>query len=402
MNKVQQLVIFMNYFSMGLLMPVLNLILLERGADVKTLPLLIGLYALSALIFELPSGICADLLGRKTAFLLSGVAKLFSLTLLIAADGIGLLIPCVIFNGISRAFSSGSLDALMIEQAVDLKGEDCIPKVSSRLSILEAAGFAIGSILGGFVSYVGGTEGAIVIQGGFTVAAFLLCAAGVREIREKREKGKRVPLLAHLNMGTQAVKSGGNLKYVLLGTFFTGFLLISIETYWQPVYLGVSTLQDATWTLGILSFLGFFMSATGNAVSEKLLTKFNLSHWKVYGICRLALSLFPIILSLQFHGQGFVLAYVGLYLLSGTGNVAENTLINRYTPNHVRASILSLSSFLFQLGVLSASLISSLLAAKVSIRGIWALSGNFCFIFLLILFIVVFRRNKKIINAVTS
>ena len=402
MNKVQQLVIFLNYFSLGLLMPVLNLILLERGADVKTLPLLIGLYALSAIIFELPSGICADLLGRKTAFLLSGVAKLFSLTLLIAADGIGLLIPCVIFNGISRAFSSGSLDALIMEQAVDLKGEGCIPKISSRLSMLEAAGFAVGSILGGFVSYVGGTEGVILIQGGFTVTSFLLCAAGIREIREKKEKGKRVPLLAHLNMGAQAVKSGGNLKYVLMGTFFTGFLLISIETYWQPIYLEVSALQDATWTLGIISFLGFFMSATGNAVSEKLLTKCNLGHWKVYGISRLALSLFPILLSLQFQGKGFVLAYAGLYLLSGTGNVAENTLINRYIPNHVRASILSLSSFLFQLGVLSASLVSSLLANNVSIRGIWALSGNFCFVSLLILLFAVYKRNKKITSPKTS
>ncbi len=402
MNKVQQLVIFLNYFSLGLLMPVLNLILLERGADVKTLPLLIGLYALSALIFELPSGICADLLGRKTAFLISGIAKLFSLTFLIAANGIGLLIPCVIFNGISRAFSSGSLDALIMEQAVDLKGEDCIPKVSSRLSMLEAGGFAIGSILGGFVSYAGGTEGVILIQGGFTVVAFLLCAAGIREMREKKEKDKKVPLLTHLNMGAQAVKSGGNLKYVLMGTFFTGFLLISIETYWQPIYLEVSTIKDATWSLGIISFLGFFMSATGNAVSEKLLTKFNLGHWNVYGIGRLALSLFLVILSSQFHGRGFVLAYALLYLLSGIGNVAENTLINRYTPNHVRASILSLSSFLFQLGVLSASLVSSLLAANVSIRGIWALSGYFCFISLFILFIVAFKRNKKIINTITS
>jgi predicted MFS family arabinose efflux permease len=178
--------------------------------------------------------------------------------------------------------------------------------------------------------------------------------------------------------------------------------LISIETYWQPIYLEVSTLKDATWALGIISFLGFFMSATGNAVSEKLLTKFNLGHWNVYGIGRLALSLFLVILSLQFHGRGFVLAYALLYLLSGIGNVAENTLINRYTPNHVRASILSLSSFLFQLGVLSASLVSSLLAANVSIRGIWALSGYFCVISFFVLFIVAFKRNKKIINTITS
>jgi MFS family permease len=404
MNKTQQSVIFINYFSMGLLMPVLNLILLERGADLKTLPLLIGLYALSALVFELPSGICGDLLGRKTAFLISAVMKLFSLTLLIAADDITLLIPCVILNGMSRAFSSGSLDALFIEQAVETYGQECIPTVSSRLSIQEAAGFAAGSILGGFISYVGGTEGVILVQGGLTIAVFLLCAAGIREKKEKKERKeneKRVSLGAHLRMGKEAVISSGSLKYVLLGMFFTGLLISSIETYWQPVYLEVSVLKDATWTLGLVSFMGFFLSAMGNAASEKLLIKYPFGQWKVYGICRLSFSLILVILSLQTNTPGFLLGYAGFYLFHGMGNVAENTLINQYTPNHIRASILSLSSFVFQLGCLSASLASSFLAARIPIQGIWKLSGNLCFIFLIILLVQVGKRNKTIINPIT-
>lgn len=401
MNKTQQSVIFINYFSLGILMPVLNLIFLERGADLKTLPLLIGLYALSALIFELPSGICGDLLGRKTAFLLSAVMKLFSLTLLIAADEITLLIPCVILNGMSRAFSSGSLDALFIEQAVEAHGQDCIPSVSSRLSILEAAGFAAGSISGGFISYWGGTEGVIMVQGGLTVIVFLLCVVGIREKKERKENEKRVALGAHLRMGKEAVISSGSLKYVLLGMFFTGLLISSIETYWQPVYLEVSALKDATWTLGLVSFMGFFMSAMGNAASEKLLIKYPLGKWNIYGICRLSFSLILVILSLQTNTPGFLLGYAGFYLFHGMGNVAENTLINQYTPNHIRASILSLSSFVFQLGCLSASLASSFLAARITIAGIWKLSGNLCFVSLIILLVQVMKRNKTIIDPKT-
>lgn len=401
MNKTQQSVIFINYFSLGILMPVLNLILLERGADLKTLPLLIGLYALSALIFELPSGICGDLLGRKTAFLLSAVMKLSSLTLLIAADDITLLIPCVILNGMSRAFSSGSLDALFIEQVVEAHGQDCIPSVSSRLSILEAAGFAAGSISGGFISYWGGTEGVIMVQGGLTVIVFLLCVVGIREKKERKENEKRVALGAHLRMGKEAVISSGSLKYVLLGMFFTGLLISSIETYWQPVYLEVSALKDATWTLGLVSFMGFFMSAMGNAASEKLLIKYPLGKWNIYGICRLSFSLILVILSLQTNTPGFLLGYAGFYLFHGMGNVAENTLINQYTPNHIRASILSLSSFVFQLGCLSASLASSFLAARIPIAGIWKLSGNLCFVSIIILLVQVMKRNKTIIDPKT-
>ena len=61
MNRTKQLIIFLNYASLGILLPVLNLILLKRGADLKTLPLLIASYSAAVLCFELPSGICADL-----------------------------------------------------------------------------------------------------------------------------------------------------------------------------------------------------------------------------------------------------------------------------------------------------------------------------------------------------
>jgi MFS family permease len=397
MSKVKQSILLLNAFSTGILFPVLSLILLERGADLKTLPLLIALYAVSALCFEIPSGICADLCGRKTAFLLSGITKLFSLTFLLMADNMGWLVICVIFNGISRSFSSGSLDALIIEQAVDLEGEDCLPRISARLSILEAAGFAAGSILGGVISYAAGTQGVIMIQAGFTIVVFLLCVIWIKEARRREDQSERIPLSVHLKRGKDVVLAATDLKYILAGMFFTGFLLISIETYWQPVYLEVSSLKNSTWALGFISFLGFLMAASGNAVSERLLLKFPLGQWKVYVICRLVLGLFLILLSLLNTGFFFVLGYAGIYLFSGSGNVAENTLINRYTPNHVRASILSLSSFVFQAGSLSASLISSLMVERMNVKGIWILSGILLSTYIVVILLrKIYRRTKKV------
>lgn len=396
MSKTKQSILLLNALSAGLLLPVLNLILLERGANLKTLPLLIALYAVSALCFELPSGICADLCGRKTAFLLSGITRLFSLTFLLIADQMGWLVLCVIFNGISRSFSSGSLDALVIEQAVELEGEDCLPRISSRLSILEAAGFAAGSILGGVISYRAGTQGVILLQAGFTVLVFFLCILCIREVRKREDKSERIPLSVHLKRGRDVVFAATDLKFLLAGMFFTGFLLISIETYWQPVYLDISSLKDSTWALGIIAFLGFFMAAAGNAVSEKLLLKFPGGQWNVYVIYRLALGFSLLLLSMVNSGLFFVLSYAGIYLFSGSGNVAENTLINRHTPNHVRASILSLSSFVFQSGSLSAALLSSLMVERLNVKGIWILSGILLVLYMVVILLLkLYQRTKK-------
>ncbi len=106
MSNRKQLTIFLNYVSLGILLPVLNLILLNRGADLKTLPLLIASYSAAVLCFELPSGICADLYGRKTVFLISGACQMLSLILLLFADNWIWLLFYILLNGISRAFSS--------------------------------------------------------------------------------------------------------------------------------------------------------------------------------------------------------------------------------------------------------------------------------------------------------
>lgn len=112
MTKVQQIIIAINSFSMGIVIPVFNLVLLEKGSNLQTLPLILGIYSTTVLCFELPSGIYADIYGRKTVFLLSCGFLFLSFSILIAADNIVWLIFAITFLGLGRAFSSGSLFVL--------------------------------------------------------------------------------------------------------------------------------------------------------------------------------------------------------------------------------------------------------------------------------------------------
>ena len=59
----------------------------------------------------------------------------------------------MVINGLSRAFASGSIEALMIDQS----REQQIPieRVTARLSILESAGFPSGALLGGLIAQIG-------------------------------------------------------------------------------------------------------------------------------------------------------------------------------------------------------------------------------------------------------
>jgi MFS family permease len=453
MTKLQQFMVFINYFSLGLLVPVLNLILLERGANLETLPLLYAVYAITVFCFELPSGICADLYGRKAVFMVSCGFNCLSFLFLVFANHFVWLLFALIFNGLGRAFSSGSLDALIIDQAIVKHGEDILSKVTSRLSIMEGGGLAIGGIMGGVIASIFGTYQVNVIArivfmlilGGlcwifikesievganakqqkvinkeFEVLQNEVASEKLREVlvenvcevnsdktREvlaedecevvdeklseelkevpsevpsvklcKETKNiKRTPLMVHLREGMQVVLSKPNFSYLILGFFFVGFLINTVETYWQTAFLDITKTQNSTWVLGIISFLGFFAVTIGNVISQKIIDKSNSHWWKIYHVCRILFGSCMIVFGMQQSIIGFILLYSGVYMILGASTVVENTLINKMTPNHMRASVLSLNSFLMQVGTFCASLVSSILIHKVQIMGIWIIAG---------------------------
>ncbi len=394
MTRIHQVIIFINNFSMGLIIPVMNLILLERGASLKTLPILMALYAVTVLCFELPSGICADLYGRKKVFLISCLTQLISMLLLVFACNIIWLAFAIFFNGLSRSFASGSLDALIIDQSLAAYGDTGLSKVTSRLAILEGSGLAVGGIAGGFTAYAMGSQSNILFRVGFTVLIFLLCIWYVKEMPDS-EKGEWVSLPEHLKMGRDFVSSVPALKLLLAGVFFYGFYIISLETYWQPAFMKMNAQTDNTWLLGVITFASFIAAVSGNTLSQKLLHKFPVHRWKIYYVSRIILSLGIVFLSLQKSSLGFLFGYISIYLLTGTGNVAENTIINQYTPNKMRASMLSVSSFLSQAGVMCSSIFSSIMVERLQISGIWRVTGIMLGSYVLFVTVITYLGKRK-------
>ena len=400
MTKIQQAIIFINKFSLGIIVPILNLILLERGANLKTLPIFMALYAVTILCSELPSGVCADLFGRKTVFLFSCGFQVLSLILLLLSTNIIWLIFVIIFNGLSRSFSSGSLDALIIDQAVNSQGEECLPRITSRLAILDGIGLAAGGIAGGIIAYIGSTYLTnIILRIGFTVVVFVLCLLYIKEVQQEQDTQERIPLSAHLKNSKEVLLSVPTFKFILIGVFFIGFFVMTIETYWQSAFLRVSPLTNSSWLLGIITFIGYMAAAFGNSISHRLLRKFRNQQWRVYMISQFVLCLCIIILALQGNGIGFIFGYAGIYLLLGLGDVATSSLINQYTPNQIRASVLSLNSFILQAGVMCASIFSSIMVSRLKISGIWIVAGiligGYAFLVFILKYSRKLRRSKR-------
>ncbi len=395
MTKINQAILFINHFALGLVAPVINLILLDHGATLKTLPLLYMIMAIAILCFEIPSGICADLMGRKKIFIISCILNFMSFFLLIFVDNsLILLITVIMLYGIGRAFSSGSLDALIIDQTIELLGGDKIPMVTTRLAIMEGAGLSLGSIFGGLLAQVSTTHTSnLIIRSALILVVLVLCLLFTKD-EEKLSKENKSPF-SHIKYGLKPILTKGRFKFIIVGGFFIGLILSSLETYWQPAFEAITTNDKSEWLLGFIASFGFLAVTVGNGIAQKFLEKYKTNHMIIYIMSRGILTCLIVIFALQKSTIGFVAGYISIYLLLGISNIAEATLINVYTPNHMRASVLSLYSFITQVGLMCAGLISYLAIEWIHFSGIWIITGSLLGGYILLVSSSVVRSKVK-------
>lgn len=390
MRKMTQLIYFLRFFGTGVIIPVLSLLLLSRGATIETVSLFVGIYSVTVITAEFPSGVFADVYGRKNAFLLSSILSFTSYGILLLSRSVPVLLCGMVIHGLSRAFASGSIEALMIDQANE--EQVSLERVTARLSILESAGYAGGALAGGLLAEVGPRfSGNLGTNIAISALLIVLTAVFVRELpREKPQHAGKT----HLQLLGASVKESfvfarqaGMVRILLVLCLLAGFVLNSVETYWQPA---LSAFQTSYWVFGVVSFAVFGCVIIGSWLAERLLRRCQQAGVGLLLLLKAPLAIGLIVFSLVASEFGIIGVYLALYLLIGSGSVVENTFLNRIAPASHRASILSLFSLLLQLGGVAASIAGYFISTYWRFQNIWLLSG-----ILLLTFTVVSALLRK-------
>lgn len=399
MKKSYWILTLVNYFSMGIMVPVLSLALLDRGITLTSLALIFGIYSFTVIVLEVPSGFLADLAGRKMVFILSNVFYFGAACLLLFSDSLSLLIPVIIFWGAGKAFASGSLDALMIDTYTQIKGTDSIPVVTSRLALLETLGIAAGAFLGGFVPGIAktvftafGTYDLNILLRVVMLAITLLMS--VMFLRETTLRTKQaIHIKRHIVESFLFVKRNHTVLLLAIGMFCGGLFIFTVETYWQPSYTALLPAPD--WTLGLLSLGCFLFASAGNISIKRLFHKRQKYLYIGYIASRLALFAMLIIFSFQQSAAGFGIIFCLVYFMFGSANMAETTMLNIEIPSEKRASLLSISSFVFQAGGLAAPLSALIATSQSGIRSVWLMAGIAFFIISAVIGIFLIKIKRK-------
>ncbi|NLK65395.1 MAG: MFS transporter [Tissierellia bacterium] len=381
--RIYSLIMFLNSYLTGLLTPILSLALIDKGASLSNLSIILGLYALSVILLELPSGITADVFGRKKTFLLSLAAFTISFLLLLISKGLISLCIVMILYGFGRALGSGSFDALFIDYYIDNFGKDKLHNITTRLSVLDALGLSAGALSGGFfheisnklLPSIGRYDLNIIVRIVLTIAVIAISVLFISEKKQKDGKN-HISIKKHVKNSYGFVCKNTTILFIFLSVFSTGFFLSALETYWQPYFITLLPDKGSTGLLGLMAFLYLGAAMVGSILSNKTITKYKFNLRKMYLTMRGLLALLMILTALQTNVPLFIAYYASIYLMFGMATIPEDVILNSETPNEIRASVLSVKSFTIQIGGLSGSLLYSILIRFISIPAIWILAAS--------------------------
>lgn len=222
---------------------------------------------LSTSIFELPTGVISDMVGRKRTLILGALMSV--MTLICYATGLNFLILAIggIFAGLARSFYSGNNQALLHDTLKESKQETEYAHYSGKTNSMFQFALAISALLGGIIAYF--SFPAVMW---LSVVPQIVCLLiGFQMIEPKaHDQNDETNIYAHLKEAVIKFIDNSRLRTLSIATILDyGFT----ETIYQFNSAFVALLWPV-WAIGVAKMLANLAAAIGMRVSDRVVRRF--------------------------------------------------------------------------------------------------------------------------------
>lgn len=271
------LVSFLTWLPLGLMLPVMVLLMAERGLSLAQIGLYATVFSLVTIGLELPTGGLADVLGRRVVLAASAVFTLAALTLLAVSTTFWMFLVTGVIKGVARALSSGPGTAWYVDTLHELEGRDADLRPGlAKGGAMESVALCAGVLVGGFTPLlvppgvllplsVPPLMGAVAAGVLLVVALFALPEPAHRR-RSLGSVLRDVP--ATIGEGVRLAVVGPVLRRLMLATAGAGVALTAVELL-TPGRLAelAGTAEQGSTAYAVVAALGFAGSAAGSAMA---------------------------------------------------------------------------------------------------------------------------------------
>ena len=357
-NLKQQLgCVYMSNFFSGLRITdaVWVALLAARGFSLWEIGLAESVFHVVSLLCEVPSGMAADLLGRKKALVFGGALAVTYNLLMAFAPNLFAICFAMALNALYNTMFSGTFTALIYD-SLKLEGrEDEYIQVSangSQISMLANAVGSLTSLLKRFLGFAGFYLLSAAFEGVSTLACLFMKEPIVTEAQANRQKQTLRDLPGQF---AQLVKDSLQILHTspLAVKLIASSAVISVPSYLTKMFLQ-QRLVELGWPTEMLFLpllLGGVSCVLGTEIGRRVRFR---SMRRFYAVCSLLCGAGTLLVGVApawggIFGMMLVQSVLEVYLLH------ESQKLNDAIPSDQRATIISVDSMAYSLLMIPAS-----------------------------------------------
>jgi MFS family permease len=328
-----------------------TLFLLDAGLSIAEVFIANAAFSIGSVLFEIPTGVVADTIGRRASFLLSLIVLAASTLgyVLLATAGAGLIAFSIVsvFMGLGYTFYSGAMEAWLVDGARHLGYEGDMDGIFANGQIVGASAMMVGTIGGGFLGQI---DLAIpfVVRSALLIALFFLAYFGMHDIgfTARAITLRSVPTEA-ATVARKGIRHGWGsrpLRMIMIAGAIQNGIFFWTWYAWQPYFLELLE-RDAVWVAGVVAAILALAMMVGNGL-VKFFSRFcgrrtSILVWTalVFGGASIGVGV----------ASNFALALSFLAVSAvamGVQMPVRQAFINNIAPSEQRATVISFDSMI--------------------------------------------------------
>lgn len=313
-----------------------------KGLSLLQIGMLESIFHITGIIMETPTGVIADLYGRKKSRMLGVIAFMIYVLIIVLSKEYYMMVIGFIICGLSYNLESGSGTAHIYDSLKEIKKESLFMKINSFLEATYQFGSSIALVIGGFIAqYLGFDYTYYIMVVISIISIYILFLMKENDMSHTKhislKEGIKKQYIDTFKLG---IKNKKLLFLMISSAFFASMVTISffyLQNYWDSLSIPTSLITIFLALHGISAGIGGifaykiekFLKERGILIFIPLLT--------IIGLWALTIE------AISFY------AFIVVGALDSIFFVILTDYMNRLIESKVRATLLSLSSMLFSI-----------------------------------------------------
>ncbi len=332
----------------------------ERGMNVQMVVYCEIVYCISIILFEIPSGILADKVGRKKLIVLSSIAPCFEFLILIFANSFWHFAFVTFISGISTAFATGAYNSLLYDSLKYNNQTKEFESILAKTNIIDSISSLIAALSGGFLAFKFGFEFNYWLSFLSSIMAFLLTLF-LKEPPRVIENNEIQTCRSIIKTAFWFFKKNVNILFVIINATIISASIVYIDEFWQ-LYLDYISFPIILF--GLVAFVMFVSQIISSMVCSYALKHFK--HRTILIFSSFVCGIFILFACFIQNIIGILFLILSISITSIIQPVVMGYLHHR-ADYEARATIESVSSFIERAFGIILGLIFSFFVSKSNI-----------------------------------